>query len=348
MSEIVDDYLQDSAGAQVPYAAATARNETVPREFGRVVSLGTAIGSVSVMLLAALVFLLALPQFGDGGGPGTGGGGSSSGRGKGGTSNESATGETSDGTNATATAAAPQNQRGRGNSAVRDKNTPRTSPPQDQPSREASRKLRRKDSEDYGLAPILPPDTPKNPGSNADSKAGSAGGGESSEFFGIKAKGRRFVYIVDRSGSMGGVLLERARTELMRAVKELNKRQRFYVYFFSSRTSPMFDPPPNDKSAKKLLRATPENVQKLQAWVARMSAGGGTHPQPAILEALKFKPHAIFLLSDGRFDPNTPNIVRQSNTEKIPIYTIGFVHKVGEPGLKQIADESGGTYQFVP
>jgi uncharacterized protein with von Willebrand factor type A (vWA) domain len=131
-------------------------------------------------------------------------------------------------------------------------------------------------------------------------------------------------------------------------VVELNERQQFYVYFFASRTYPMFDPSPKPKSPEELLRATTENIEKLAEWVKAVTPGGGTNPQSAILEAFKFKPHAIFLLSDGRFDPNTPNIVRQSNTEKIPIHTIGFVHKVGEPGLKQIADESGGTYRFVP
>src|SRR5690606_27432913 len=43
-------------------------------------------------------------------------------------------------------------------------------------------------------------------------------GGEGASFFGVEASGRRFAYVVDRSGSMTGSKIERLRQELARSV----------------------------------------------------------------------------------------------------------------------------------
>ena len=58
--------------------------------------------------------------------------------------------------------------------------------------------------------------------------------GPSGSFFGINASGQKFVYVIDKSGSMKGRRYERATGELMASVERLNDSQYFYVMMFSS------------------------------------------------------------------------------------------------------------------
>jgi Mg-chelatase subunit ChlD len=183
------------------------------------------------------------------------------------------------------------------------------------------------------------------PGDAAGTGKGAGDGAAGSEFFGVKADGTRFVYIVDCSGSMAGRPFQKACEELKDSVHKLRGDQAFYVYFFSSLTFPMFD---SNQPERNLLPATAANVAKLDAWVDGTSARGGTEPQDALLQALELKPEAIFLLTDGSFDANVVDAVRAANRDGVVINTIGFMNPAGEQLLKQIAEQNRGTYRFVP
>ena len=115
----------------------------------------------------------------------------------------------------------------------------------------------------------------------------SIGGGE---FFGVKAKGSKFVYIVDCSSSMQGGRLEKVKDEIRRSIHALIPRQKFHVIFFSDRAFPMFYP----KKSSKLLRATKSNLDRINKWVKKFNQSGGTNPNDAITIALKMKPDAFF------------------------------------------------------
>lgn len=318
-----------------------------PDRFRRDVVLGTTIATVSVVLLVLLILLLPLQQFGglDGDGAGTGrgrqggqagGSGAQPGTGLAAKSNDgggrAARSETDDDT---ATTAGSPEQSGRGGAGgnAPDPAAPTTQPP---PQPTARKDVPIEKPEEFVVNPILP--DPKD-------DVGTTGDGTSSEFFGIKAKGRKFVYIVDRSSSMQGQRFDRARQELMRSLRALDEQQSFYVYFFSTGTMPMFSP---DRDPGSLIAKTAPNLKKTERWVKNMSPSGGTNPESTILEALRLKPDAIFFLSDGGFAPNTADVVQMNNPRPIPINTIGFEHRGGEPLLQKIARQSGGKYRFVP
>jgi hypothetical protein len=183
------------------------------------------------------------------------------------------------------------------------------------------------------------------PGDAAGAGKGAGDGAAGSEFFGVKADGTRFVYIVDCSGSMAGRPFQKACDELKDSVHKLRMDQAFYVYFFSSLTFPMFD---SNQPEPNLLPATAANVDKLDAWVDATAIRGGTEPQDALLQALGLKPEAIFLLTDGSFDAGVVDAVRAANRDGVVINTIGFMNPAGEELLKQIAQQNRGTYRFVP
>ena len=199
----------------------------------------------------------------------------------------------------------------------------------------------------------------KNQGRLGGNKGGD---GREGVFFGVKAKGQHFVYIVDCSGSMAGGPLARVCEELISSINKLTTKQSFYVFFFNDWSIPMFGQP-----NKTMLHATPKNIHQLESWVSNVRSGGGTDPTNALVEALKMEPRpdAIFLLTDGEIPDQIPELLRAANRrqapstsrinstqapsqKKIPINTIGFENTSGEFILKQIATENNGEYRFIP
>lgn len=195
-------------------------------------------------------------------------------------------------------------------------------------------------------------------GGNRELDQQPAANSRSAEFYGIRAEGNTFVFIVDRSKSMAGERLAEAKKELLYAVRRLSPEQRFYVIFFAGQTEfmrlhggPFPEPAP--------IAATEANIAKLQTWVDAVQYEPWTNPFEAVEFALKVAPDAIFLLSDGEFTDNgrtmrylkNRNITKPSGEPRRPrivIHSIAFHSRDGEPALKAIASDSGGTYRFVP
>jgi hypothetical protein len=163
-------------------------------------------------------------------------------------------------------------------------------------------------------------------------------------FFGIRAQGQRFVYVVDCSGSMEGPPYERAAKELIRSLAALSRSQEFFVILYSDDSYPMFYP----GSTQKFVKATDDAIEQVQSWVLSFRYRGGTNPDPALQLALKVKPDAVFFLTDGAIPDSTANLVYQANTDEVPVHTVCFTNRAGQATLERIAKENQGKYLFVP
>jgi hypothetical protein len=163
-------------------------------------------------------------------------------------------------------------------------------------------------------------------------------------FFGIRAEGQRFVYVVDCSGSMTGAPYDRASQELVRSLAALSKTQEFFVILYSDDSYPMFFP----TSSREFVKASDQAIEQVQTWVVNFSYRGGTNPEPALQVALQMKPDAVFFLTDGAIPDSTADTVRQANSGSVSVYSIGFTNRAGETVLRRIADENNGDYLFVP
>ncbi len=181
--------------------------------------------------------------------------------------------------------------------------------------------------------------------------AGEEQGG--AEFFGLRASGQRFVFVVDSSGSMRGKKWSAACRELLASVKRMGGQQSFYVIFFDHDTHPMFA---QDKPEKDLLAVTSSNLIRLKRWLPSIKLGTATRPYFAMQLALRLKPDAIFLLSDGEFSDPTRDFLLTENVKvgdegermpKVPVHTIGFHSPAAAVVLAPIAKENGGDYRFV-
>ncbi|GAC1466090.1 MAG: hypothetical protein NVSMB9_06280 [Isosphaeraceae bacterium] len=160
-------------------------------------------------------------------------------------------------------------------------------------------------------------------------------------FFGIRARGQFFIYVVDCSGSMiEGDRLARAKEEVRQSVLRLQPPQKFKVIFYNDEPLPMPGtlPCPADLTSKG----------QLLAWLRLIEPDGGTDPRQSLSLALNFRPDAVFLLSDGEFPEKTAEDIAKRNPLKIPIHCVDLSGGLGGDQLKRIAHESGGHYASRP
>jgi hypothetical protein len=160
-------------------------------------------------------------------------------------------------------------------------------------------------------------------------------------FFGIRAQGQFFIYVVDCSGSMlDDDRLIRAKAELRRSIDRLQYPQRFYVIFYNDRPIPMLGDLPRsaDLGAKS----------QLSHWLRLIEPDGGTDPRGAMGMALSLRPDAVFLLSDGEFPEGTGESIARKNPRRVPIHCIDLSGGLAGDQLVRIARESGGQYASRP
>lgn len=184
-------------------------------------------------------------------------------------------------------------------------------------------------------------------------QAGPSEGG--AEFFGTKASGRRFVFVVDCSMSMA----ERDRwpeaaAELCAAIDRLTPQQLFYVILFDGGVHRMYN---HDERQAALFPATVENKERFRAWLSTVRLGYDTRPFLSVKSALDLYPDAIYLLSDGDFKDPTAEYLKKYNRAsdaegrprpQVVVHTFNFHNREGVAIMRRIARENGGKYVYLP
>lgn len=179
-------------------------------------------------------------------------------------------------------------------------------------------------------------------GSGGDERFSISAPGETT-FFGLRGQGRRFSWVVDCSGSMQGPPLERARQELLKSLRKLPQGLEFQVIFF--------DDLPRSYPAVGFAEMDSQTLAAAESFISDMQGGGGTNVIQAMRQVFSqtTRPDTTFLLTDGEFDPETPQFIQRRNSGgKVRINTVAFVNRAGEPLLRQIAHENRGDFRFVP
>lgn len=177
-----------------------------------------------------------------------------------------------------------------------------------------------------------------------------SGGRARAQVFGLPSEGYKFVYVFDRSASMGGSgrsALNRAKAELMASLESLGETHQFQIVFY------------NDKPTMFALAGQPGKLvfgnqpNKVQAnkFIQGIVADGGTEHEPALLLALGLQPDVIFFLTDAgdQLTPNQVDKVTSRNRRGTVINTIEFGDgpRVGPNFLLQLAERNGGRNQYV-
>lgn len=168
--------------------------------------------------------------------------------------------------------------------------------------------------------------------------AGKGNGARTATFFGVKAAGRNFVYVVDFSGSMHGPRIDQARYELRKSIESLADEASFFVILFNHAGLAM--------PADGRVRATDANKKRFLDWVDGQPVGGGTNPLDSLVTAIRLKPDAVFLLTDGQFADPRAAISLVARTRGPKFHAVAFHDNAGEAVLRRIARAGRGTYRF--
>lgn len=171
------------------------------------------------------------------------------------------------------------------------------------------------------------------------------------EVFGIKGTGTKFVYAFDRSGSMespGGRPLAAAKSQLLSSLETLGPKQQFQIIFYNDFPRAFT---PNGRKAQ-LMFATDANKRAARKFVAGISGGGGTHHLSALKMAVDFGPDVVFFLTDAD-DPLTSDseldTIDRFNRNAAVIHAIEFGtnrNSSSRSFLKTLARRNGGQYVF--
>lgn len=168
--------------------------------------------------------------------------------------------------------------------------------------------------------------------------------------FGIEAEGAKFVYVIDRSGSMGidgDRPLAAAKAELLRSIEKLDTVQQFQVIFYNERPR-IFNP---TGVPGRLAFGNDQNKAEVRRFLETVKAEGGTDHEAALAAAIHLRPDVIFLVTDGD-DPKLD--ARQlARIERmgagIIIHAIQFGTGPPQPRnfMAQLARQSAGRHVYV-
>lgn len=169
--------------------------------------------------------------------------------------------------------------------------------------------------------------------------------------FGLEATGHRFVYVFDRSASMGepgGRPLARSKEELLASIENLGGVQQFYVVFYNHRQH-LFNAAP---SRERLVFATDDNKREARRFIDAVRADGGTRHFEAINLALRLRPDVVFVLTDGEAaDDLTADqldtLSRSLGAATCMVVQFGRDEQQRSPNLARLAAMSGGRYAIV-
>lgn len=174
---------------------------------------------------------------------------------------------------------------------------------------------------------------------------GGGGGavGAGTTFMGVRAEGSRICIIADCSGSMSGPKIEYLKEEVLEAIRSMSRESEFQIVFFNSGAVPY---------TMRGWRNPKRDLDNVKRWLNTVSAQGGTNPTTAFQEAFKLTPapDAIFFMTDGLFEPDVVPSVKALNiggSNRTKIHSISFIDKSAEPLMRQIANDSGGSYRHV-
>jgi hypothetical protein len=167
-------------------------------------------------------------------------------------------------------------------------------------------------------------------------------------FFGIEARGQRFAYVLDRSGSMGEPAnkpLRAAKAELLESLERLDGLQQFFLIFYNEDVR-QFVPGPRARHF-----ADDANKTAARRFVDSVQAQGGTRHFEALQRAINLRPDVIFLLTDGeqKDDLSADELTRLSrlNGGLSQIHVIQFAGAAyAGNSLVQLANENRGQHNY--
>jgi len=154
---------------------------------------------------------------------------------------------------------------------------------------------------------------------------------------------KELVFVLDTSGSMSGLPIEKAKEAMRHALDGLYPRDRFNLITFSGDTQILFPEP---------VPATPENLAKAQQFLASQAGSGGTEMMKAIRAALDPSDSAdhvriVCFMTDGYVGDDLEIIHEVQKHPNARVFAFGVGSAVNRFLLSQMAEHGRGEVEFV-
>ncbi|MFK7751089.1 MAG: VIT and VWA domain-containing protein [Sedimentitalea sp.] len=155
---------------------------------------------------------------------------------------------------------------------------------------------------------------------------------------------RELVFVLDTSGSMGGLPMQASKQFMDTALRELRPDDYFRIIPFANHTQTF---------AGGSTPATPGNIRKARAYVDQLRTGGGTEIDNAIRTAFgtqqpKDTLRIVVFLSDG-YIGNEARVLNTISDQigQARIYAFGIGNAVNRYLLDAMADEGRGYARYI-
>ena len=148
------------------------------------------------------------------------------------------------------------------------------------------------------------------------------------------------VFVIDRSGSMGGSAIDEAKRALRLCLRQLREGDRFAIIAFDDQI---------DVMAHAMTVLTPSTLRSADAWIDSVDARGGTEMLAPLVRAADLAPNGIIvLLTDGQVG-NEDEIQKQllERRKTARIYSFGIGTNVSDALLVGLAEKTGGALEMI-
>ena len=188
-------------------------------------------------------------------------------------------------------------------------------------------------------------------GSDGSSAGPGSGSGQTVRFGELTGRGRRFVYLIDRSESMkwpDEAPMNFAVSEARRSIGSLDPgagARKFQLLVFNHNTE-VFD------GGTRLADVTPESKQRAVEFLDAVRPEGGTDPLGALSAAIRMAPDVIFLLTDAEEEISALALRRIGDSARRAGVAQINVIEFGKPGgrhpaaYRKLAEENCGAYLY--
>jgi Ca-activated chloride channel family protein len=148
------------------------------------------------------------------------------------------------------------------------------------------------------------------------------------------------VFVLDRSGSMGGASIEEAKTALRLCLRQLREGDRFAILAFDDQVE-SFD--------RALVPLSPSTLARADAWIDGIQARGGTELLSPLVQSAELAATGIVvLLTDGEV-ANEDEIQRAlfGRAACPRIFSFGIGTNVSDALLVALAEKTGGAVESI-
>lgn len=167
-------------------------------------------------------------------------------------------------------------------------------------------------------------------------------------FLGSPAKGTRFVFVLDSSGSMTNHnAIGAAKNALRASLQKLESTQQFQIIFYNQRPHIM-----EVGGKSKLFWGNDTNRMLAGQFIRSIDPDSGTNHLDALLKALSLNPDVIFFLTDADepfLSAKELDQIKRKNNGQCQIHTIEFgigANLTDTNFIVKLARQNGGTYRY--